>query len=106
MARVNSSIGSQWKNGVKDLQLFFASSSRDAYDLKEVDDQPLFERALEKLGPLDHDTMYGFVPALALGGEPSLDLLQKLSAQAHLDVLSQMTELQVMADAAQAAKSR
>jgi hypothetical protein len=48
--------------------------------------------------------MYGFVPALALGGEASLDRLQKLKAQAHLDILSQVTELQVMADVAQAAK--
>ncbi|CAM4086369.1 GAD-like domain-containing protein [Roseateles saccharophilus] len=88
----------------KELQLFFSSSSREAYDMKDVDDQPLFERALAKLGPLDHDTMYGFVPALALGGEASLDRLQKLKAQVHLDILAQMTELQVMADVAQAAK--
>lgn len=88
----------------KDLQLFFSSSSREAYDLKDVDGQPLFARALAKLGPLDHDTMYGFVPALALGGEPSLDRLQKLNAYVHLDILAQMTELQVMADVAQAAK--
>ncbi|MCY4756707.1 GAD-like domain-containing protein [Pelomonas aquatica] len=88
----------------KELQLFFSSSSRDAYDLKDVNDQPLFARALVKLGPLEHDTMYGFVPALALGGEASLDRLQKLKAQAHLDILSQVTELQVMADVAQAAK--
>lgn len=76
----------------------------EAYDLKDVVDQPLFERALAKLGPLDHDTMYGFVPALALGGEPSLERLQKLDAHVHLDILAQMTELQVMADVAQAAK--
>jgi hypothetical protein len=88
----------------KELQLFFSSSSRDAYDLKDVDDQPLFERALAKLGPLDHDTLYGFVPALALGGEPSLDRLQKLNGQVHLDILAQLTEPQVMADVAQAAK--
>ncbi|MEO6276769.1 GAD-like domain-containing protein [Roseateles sp.] len=88
----------------KEIQLFFSSISSDAYDLKDVDDQPLFANALEKLGPLDHDTMYGFVPALALGGEPSLERLQKLDAHVHLDILSQMTELQVMADVAQAAK--
>jgi hypothetical protein len=88
----------------KDLQLFFSSSSRDTYDLKDADDQPLFERALTKLGTLDHDTMYGFVPALALGGEPSLERLQKLNAKVHLEILAQTTELQVMADVAQAAK--
>jgi hypothetical protein len=48
--------------------------------------------------------MYGFVPALALGGEPSLERLQKLNAKVHLDIIAQMTELQVMADVAQGAK--
>ncbi len=86
------------------LQLFFSSTSRDTYDVIDSDDQPLFERALAKLGPLDHDTMYGFVPALALGGEPSLDRLQKLEAHIHLSILSQVTELRIMADVAQAAK--
>lgn len=88
----------------KELQLFFSSCSRDSYDLKDSDDQPLFERAMAKLGPLEHDTVYGFVPALALGSEPSLDKLQKLNGHAHLDILAQMTERRVMADVAQAAK--
>jgi hypothetical protein len=66
--------------------------------------KPLFERALAKLGALDHDTLYGFVPALALGGEARLDRRQKLDAHVHLDILSQVTAVQVMADVAQAAK--
>lgn len=86
------------------LQVFFSASSRDTYDETDTEDKPLFERALEKLGPLDHDTMYGFVPALALGGEPKLERLQKLNAHVHLNILSQVTELQIMADVAQAAK--
>jgi hypothetical protein len=88
----------------KALQLFFSSSSRNQYDLTDLNEKPLFEQALAKLGPLDHDTMYGFVPALALGGEPSLERLQKLDAHVHMSILSQVTELQVMADVAQAAK--
>ena len=89
----------------KELQLFFSANSRSSYDLTDTEDKPLFERALATLGPLDHDTMYGFVPALALGGEPNLENLQKLDAHVHLSILSQVTELQVMADIAQAAKS-
>ncbi|MBI3348942.1 MAG: DUF1851 domain-containing protein [Burkholderiales bacterium] len=88
----------------KALQFFFGSTSRSTYDLDDGDGRPLFERALAKLGPLDHETMYGFVPALGLGGEPSLDHLQKLDAHVHLDIISQVTELQVFADVAQAAK--
>ena len=86
------------------LQLFFSSTSRATYDPNDEDGQPLFERALAKLGPLDHDTMYGFVPALALGGAATLDNLQKVDAHVHLDILAQVTELQVMRDVAQAMK--
>ena len=79
-------------------QLFFSSSSRNSYDLEDKDGQPLFDRALERLGPLDHDTMYGFVPALALGGGNTVERLQKLDAHVHLDILSQVTERQIMRD--------
>lgn len=86
------------------LQLFFSATSRDVFDETDTEGNPLFERALAKLGPLDHDTMYGFVPALALGGQPQLEHLQKLDAHVHLNILSQVTELQIMADVAQMAK--
>lgn len=86
------------------LQLFFSSRNKEAHDLTDEEGLPLFERALAKLGTLSHTTMYGFVPALALGGEVRLDRLQKLDAHVHLDILSQVTELQVMTDVAQAAK--
>ncbi len=84
----------------RSVQLFFAATSKESYDLTDMKDAPLFERALEKLEPLDHDTMYGFVPALALGGVPNLKNLQKLDAHVHLDILSQVTERQIMRDIA------
>ena len=80
------------------LQFFFASISRESFDLMDDKGRPLFERALAKLGPLDHDTVYGFIPALALSGSPSLQSLQKLDAHVHLSILSQITERQVMRD--------
>lgn len=86
------------------LQLFFASTSRAAYDLKDLNDKPLFEQALSRLGPLDHGTLYGFVPALALGGEPSVERLQVLDARTHLSILSRTTELRVLTDLAHAAR--
>ena len=82
------------------VQLFFSVASRDSFDMNDEDGNPLFERALAKLGLLDHETMYGFVPALALGGTNSLDRLQKLEAHVHLDILSQLTEKQIMRDIA------
>lgn len=48
--------------------------------------------------------MYGFVPALALGGEPSVDRLQVVDAHVHLNILSQVTELDIMRDVAGVAR--
>ncbi len=89
----------------KAVQLFFSSSSRDSYDLTDVNEKPLFEQALARLGPLSHDTMYGFVPALALGGVPSVERLQIVDAHVHLNILSQVTELDIMRDVAEVARS-
>jgi len=82
----------------RSLQLFFASKGRDRLELEDYLKKPLFERALKKLGPLDHDTMYGFVPALAMSGKPQLEHLQKLDAKTHLEILAQITPRRIMQD--------
>jgi hypothetical protein len=56
----------------------------------------MFKPALRKLGQLKHDEMYGLVPALALGGEVSLDHLQKVKAVEHLVILAQFAPLDVI----------
>lgn len=86
------------------IQLFFSACSKERFDLADRDENLLFDRALEKLGPLDQNTMYGFVPALAMGGESTLERLQKLDAHVHLDILSQVTEPKIMSDIARDAR--
>lgn len=54
----------------------------------------LFKPARKKLGTLRHDEMYGFVPALMLGGPDNLQHLEKVKAVEHLMLLSQITGLQ------------
>jgi hypothetical protein len=80
------------------VRLFFSCMSRSGKDLNDIHEKPLFERALKKLGPLDHDTMYGFVPALSISGEPKLENLQKLDALVHLEILAQLTPKKIMLD--------
>lgn len=63
-------------------------------DVKSNDLEGLFDRARKKFGTLRHDEMYGFVPALMLGGEATLDHLEKLKAVEHLILLSQLSELE------------
>lgn len=85
--------------GAKDFNLgiraFFGSQNRAAYDINRSGG-PLFAPALKKLGRLQHDEMYGFVPALALGGPATLDHLQKVKAVEHLVLLAQLAPLRVL----------
>ncbi|WP_019331294.1 DUF1851 domain-containing protein, partial [Pseudomonas syringae] len=56
--------------------------------------EELFPPALETLGLLKADEMYGFVPALALGGPMELKNLKKVKTIEHLTFLSQLSPLQ------------
>lgn len=73
------------------MRLFFGALSRKANDFAGM-----FSPALEKLGRLKHDEMYGFVPALALGGTSTLANLQKVKAVEHLVLLAQLAPLDVI----------
>jgi hypothetical protein len=73
----------------RELQDFLLSMDVDTNDYGE-----LFTPAMKKLGPLRHDEMYGFVPALMFGGPDTLDHLEKVKAVEHLTLLSQIAELQ------------
>jgi len=77
-------------------------------DIDQTDDEdiPLFDRAMKLLGPLAHDEMYGFVPALALGGPCRLDHLQKVKAAEHLLFLAQLGERRVTVDIVKEVKAR
>lgn len=72
-------------------QRFFGYLDREENDFAE-----LFAPAMKRLGRLQHDEMYGFVPALALGGPADLAHLQKVKAVEHLVLLAQLSELRVL----------
>lgn len=63
-------------------------------ELEYNDYDGLFKPARKKLGTLRHDEMYGFVPALMLGGPDTLEHLEKVKAVEHLMLLSQIADLQ------------
>ena len=50
------------------IDIFFSMVDREEFDFFDDDDTPLFKRAVKRLGRLAADEMYGFVPALTLGG--------------------------------------
>jgi hypothetical protein len=71
-----------------EIKIFFAS-----FDHASNDFEDLFEKALTVLGPLEPDEMYGFVPAIALGGPADLKHMQKVKTIEHLTFLSQLAPL-------------
>jgi hypothetical protein len=78
------------------IRSFFASQSRAACDFSDAHGTNLFAAARAKLGTLQHDEMYGFAPALALGGPATIDHLHKVKAVEHLVLLAQLAELRVL----------
>jgi hypothetical protein len=60
------------------------ASLEDSHYLK------LHNKAVEKLGILNHDECYTFVPALVMGGRESLDTIQKVKHLEQLLILAQL----------------
>lgn len=78
------------------LRSFLIGKDSKNLDIEDVKEKKLFQRALKKLGRLKPDEMYGFEPALCLGGLPILDNLRKVKIIAHLVLLEQLGEVEIM----------
>ncbi|MBB4010678.1 GAD-like domain-containing protein [Allorhizobium taibaishanense] len=57
------------------------------------DGEPLIPQAIARLGRLNHDEIYGYVPALMLGGQNMASSLQKFSAPEHMMFLASLQPL-------------
>ena len=69
------------------LQVFIGSLDDEDVEIEDPDGQPLFERARRALGELGPDELYGFEPALVMGGKARLENLQRMKAHQHLMIL-------------------
>jgi len=73
-----------------DLSRFIYSTLCDKDYLKNGLSNPLFKKALTKLGAIEADECYAIVPALALGGEEKIEYLQKTKLLSYLELLLQL----------------
>ena len=96
------------KSGKQDflVRMFFQVKKKANLDQKDYLDTLLFDRALKTLGPLAPDEMYGFEPALVIGGKADLKNLRKVKAVEHLVMLAQLGERQIMRDIVKDAKAQ
>lgn len=70
---------------------FFATANKEDFDLSDGR-SALFKRALKKLGPVGPTEIYGFAPIIPAGGAPSLDSLQIVRMDIHIDLIKQTTD--------------
>ena len=71
------------------IQSFFGSRDPEDFDFKDTKGKFLFDRAMKKYGSLEPDEMYGFEPALVMGGSATLDNLRRIKLDPHLHILRQ-----------------
>ncbi len=49
----------------------------------------------KKFGPLGDNEIFGFEPAIILGGELDIKYIQKVDARIHLSILAQLAEPEI-----------
>lgn len=72
------------------LRAVFSSKSPKDVDISDEGGKSLFQQALTTLGPLQPDEMYGFEPAILLGGRFTIDHLRIVKIREHLSLLRQL----------------
>ena len=75
--------------GENAMMSFWSAKDTDMIDENDDDIQPLFDRALKRLGPCTADEMYAFTPAPFLGGARRVENLEKVNVHIQLDLLAQ-----------------
>jgi hypothetical protein len=70
------------RKGMQDklIQWFFSGQDKKSLDDNDEYEKPMFDRAYKLLGELAPDEMYGFEPALVLGGKAVVENLRKVKA--------------------------
>lgn len=77
------------------FELLFENRLQDDEYLNDVLDLSFHRKAVEKLGRLEPDQIFGFEPAIALGGnDEDISMVKKFQMNAHLAFLSQLVELE------------
>jgi hypothetical protein len=73
-----------------EIRSFFVTKDVSENGFQTNDGEELFPLALERLGPLTPNEIYGFEPALVAGGSPVIENIRKVNLQVHLSILREM----------------
>lgn len=85
------------------IGLFFQTKSPKTVDFYDAGEKLMFLATVKKLGALEHDEMYTFAPALALGGSAVLENVKKVKIHEQLALLIELDNPQVLQTVSQLA---
>lgn len=74
------------------VQALFAVRTPEDCDVHDVNDRLLFDQALQKHGRLAVDEIYGFEPALAVGGQPRIENIRRVKLDPYLLILPEFDQ--------------
>ena len=71
------------------MESFLLTIKKDTFDTYggSEGDELLFDTAFKRLGALSYNEIYGFEPALSLGGQPRPENIRKVRSDVHLALL-------------------
>lgn len=68
----------------------FIQNLADDYFLEKYFQISQYAEAVTKMGNLEHDECFGYVPLLGLGGSEKVDNLSKVKIREHIELIAQM----------------
>lgn len=68
----------------------FMQNLGDDYFIEKYFQVPQYIEAINKLGKLEQDECFGYVPLLGLGGSEKVDNLDKVKIREHIELIAQM----------------
>jgi hypothetical protein len=74
----------------QEMRIYWGFEDPEYIDETDINETPLFSRALKKLGQLKSDEMYGFSHRLTLGGKETLENLEIVKLDVYHDLAQQM----------------
>lgn len=69
---------------------FFWEDANTDYFCKEFFELDKYNKAISKLGKLEYDECFGYVPLLGLGGSEKVENLKKVKIKEHIELITQL----------------
>jgi hypothetical protein len=79
-----------------ELQIFFSNFEVEDVDIEDSVGGSLFDKAVKKYGSLGPHEVFGFEPALFLGGKQIIENVNKLDIHVHLSILADFGHREIL----------